>query len=112
VNIDISKALMALLGGEPEIKRDWSGPYITYVRHPHQVGVRKSGTSTYADILITPAKPQAKAFADALCELLAARVKMESRPDEYDPNTEELYERAADKLWDVLQGNFEQVQPK
>jgi hypothetical protein len=111
VNIDISKGLMTLLGGEPEIHRDWSGPYVTYVRRPDEVGTRKSGTHEYANVLIKPANPQAKAFGDALCELLAARVNLESKAEEHygsgSPEAEEIYERVCDKLWDVLQGNFE-----
>lgn len=110
MNVDISKALMQLLGGEPSLPRDWSGPYVTYVRREHEVGTRKTGTTTYANVLITPANPQAKAFGDSLCELLAARVNLESKAEEHygtgSPEAEEIYERACDKLWGVLQGEF------
>lgn len=111
MNVDISEALMKLLGDAPSIPRDWSGPYVTYVRRADEVGTRKVGTSTYANVLIKPANPQAKAFGDALCELLAARVNLESKQEEHygtgSPDAEEIYERACDKVWGVLQGNFE-----
>jgi hypothetical protein len=111
VNIDISQSVIELLGGAPSLARDWSGPHVTYVRHSHEVGVRQNGTYKFVNVLVQPAKPQAKAFADALCELLAARVSLESKQEENygtgSPDAEEVYNRAADKLWGVLQGEFE-----
>jgi hypothetical protein len=117
VNVDISKSIVTLLGGFKDIVHDWSGPYIiTYVRRPNEVGTRKSGSTTYANVLIKPANPQSKAFGDALCELLAARVNFESKAEEDygsgNPEAEEIYNRACDKLWGVLlwgvvQDNFE-----
>jgi hypothetical protein len=102
---------MALFGGAPSLPRDWSQPYPIYVRNSREVSKPKAGDQ-FVNVLVRPANPQAKAFADALCELMAARVNLEATQDHNygtgEPEAEEIYNRAADKLWGVLQGNFEQ----
>jgi hypothetical protein len=108
MKIDIIDSLIKLLGGAPSLARDWSGPYITYVRNKDQVGSYTRGGTKFESVLVHPANSQAKAFADAVCELLAARVSFESKKDENhgygDPEAEEVYNRAADKLWNIVRG--------
>lgn len=99
MNINIDEELIALLGGAPQL--DYANPYCEH---------GSGGKASDGKIILPPHQPSERAteFADALLEVIAAKVALETeeRRDTYygrdSARHKDAYGKAVTRLWNAV----------